>query len=791
MQSKQSLKSVIIRRLLAIFIFALLIVAVVLIHVERDLSRTKLKDDLTVVSAILANRSKAALVFNDVEAAATNLAVARYHQSILQICLFSGDEYFFAEYRAPNTRLNCPKKTPEINSLQANHSDLLVLKTPLNEDGLNVGSLVLYSNLDYVRNTQQHVLVILVFVVIICLFAVYLIAHHVIERILHPLAHLHAAAVKFTENVFSLDRAEKIKNDEVGELVDVFNNMLDNLADEHKLLHLSEQRFRTLSEQAPIGIFLKDEQGQYLYANKSWQQMTGMQLPINQVQLDQCIEPLALESSTESVLLKGDSNGQQNVYFADEYEFKTPFGQRKCFLEKISPITISDGGLDGYIGTLLDVTELRQARLSLEHLAYSDPLTDLVNLRYFKEQLQKSIKQAERQSESLAVVIMDLDNFKRVNDTRGHEAGDELLGVIAKKLNKVTQNTDLVCRMGGDEFIFMLKDVADTQSMCWRIQAMTNALATSLKTLTLPEMTASLGVAVYPDNGTDVSELLRNADIAMYKAKEKGRNQTVYFSQEFDDQIRQKVRLEHKLRQAIANDKLQVYLQPQYSSITDGFSAAEALVRWFDDEDGFIPPDKFIGIAEESGLIDALGMAVLKGVANYWNEYEAQLQAIGIQRIAVNLSARQIYSGRLLDQVLSIIKHYGVSPERIEFEMTESVMMENTDQAIEILKTFKDAGFCLSLDDFGTGYSSLAYLKRFPIDCVKIDRSFIQDIPHDHQDMEISAAIIAMGQKLGLAVLAEGVENQAQKTFLEEQGCHLMQGYYFSRPLDIKSLLKL
>ncbi|WP_016956833.1 EAL domain-containing protein [Catenovulum agarivorans] len=785
---KRSLKFAIISRLLILFVATLTVIGFTISVVERDLAKEKLTNDLNVIGEILANRTIAALVFNDVSAATTNLSAAQFHESIEAICLYSQNRAFFAHYYRQEGDISCQ---PQIRDL-ADSSTLYLdngmqIVKPVWDGTEIMGALRIYSNLDYVESTQQHVILVIVSAILLAIFAVYVIANHLLKRVLAPLQHLHTTAQHITQNVFSDIRAYKAKDDEVGQLVDVFNTMLDSLVDEHKMLHVSEQRFRTLADQAPIGIFLRDENDNFLYVNNSWQKMTGCKLPINMDEYKQKITHSDKLRAIQVFEHAKTANQSSSV----EYRFATPQGKRKNFLEKISPITLDNGQLSGYIGSVLDITELKDARFELERMAFQDPLTGLANRRFFNEHLKLEIANAYKLKQQLAVLMIDLDHFKRVNDTKGHEFGDELLKSVADKLSEVIEADDLVSRMGGDEFMVLIRDIDTLADLDTVVKKLLKAVLTPLEHQSLLDVTASIGVAVYPKDGHTVGDLVRNSDIALYKAKDYGRNQAVYFSHTLDSEIKNKVKLEHKLRRAIIEDELMVYLQPQYDAAKKRFVWAEALVRWIDNEEGFIPPDKFITVAEETGLIHELGLLVLRKVCQYIKTYQAELSENGIEGVAVNISARQLFAKNFFDEVMAVIREFDVPPQKIEFEVTESLLMENAKQAVEVMNQLKAEGIKLAMDDFGTGYSSLAYLKHFPIDCVKIDRSFIKDIPHDPLDMELSSAIIAMALKLGLEIVAEGVETQEQSTFLHSQGCRLMQGYYFAKPMPIADVLTL
>ncbi|GEM_PF-3258061 len=784
-RAKQSLKLSIIKRLAIVLVLCFITVGGVLSFVERELVKDKLLTDLNVIAEILANRTTAALIFNDKNTASINLSAAKYHQTIEQICLYDQTGLFFADFSESQALPDCPGHADLLARYQYQFADEnLTIELPVIDNDELIGLLVIRSNLDYIKETQAYVLAMLVIVLLIALLAIYLLSEQFLKRVLHPLQQLHTTALDITKNVFSDTRAKKVKDDEVGALVDVFNNMLDGLSSEHHKLQFSEHRFRTLAENAPIGIFLRDEEDDYLFVNQKWQQLTQLKLPVNSQDYCQHIDVTDLTRVVNTVETAKASNQPLVI----EYQYSLADGKTKTFLEQLAPIHLGDNQFAGYIGSLLDITELKQARAELEKLAFQDPLTGLANRRFFNDHLELEIANAGKLKQTMAVLMLDLDHFKRVNDSLGHEAGDALLQTIAKKLSKIVSPEDLVSRMGGDEFMILIRDAEVLSQLDKMVNDLIRGVITPMEHHSLLDVTASIGVAVYPKDGQTGPELVRNADIALYKAKDFGRNQAVYFSYTLDAEIKNKIRLEQKLKKAISNESLIVYLQPQYDTKVGHFYWAEALVRWIDEEDGFIPPDIFIPLAEETGLIHELGLLVLRQVCKHLIDYKSLFESIGIEGISVNLSGNQFFAKNFFKQVKDVITSYQVRPEQLEFELTESVLMENTQQAIEVMHQLRTLGCRLSIDDFGTGYSSLAYLKRFPIHCIKIDRAFIRDIPDDQQDVEITSAIIAMAQKLGLQIIAEGVENQAQSDFLLSQDCYCIQGYFYAKPMPVESL---
>jgi diguanylate cyclase (GGDEF)-like protein len=390
----------------------------------------------------------------------------------------------------------------------------------------------------------------------------------------------------------------------------------------------------------------------------------------------------------------------------------------------------------------------------------------------------------------LAVLFVDLDRFKIINDSLGHDAGDVLLVEIAGRLRKALRGSDVVARLGGDEFVIILEDVAERHA----IEAIAHTLLTALsQPLQLSghecHTTASIGIATFPDNGSDVHTLTKNADMAMYLAKDDGKNGFRFFTSEIKSQSIERLMLETALRHALERNQFALHYQPKVDLATRQITGVEALLRWTHPELGMLPPAQFIPLAEETGLIVPIGLWVLK---------EACAQNMAWQRrglrpvsMAVNLSPRRFVDEYILQDIDEALAASGMSPVLLQLEVTESMVMRNVPRAIKVLDAIQSRGIRLAIDDFGTGYSSMSLMKQFPIDTIKIDRSFVRDLPDDSEDRAIAQAIISMGKALGMTVVAEGVETAEQEIFLRDHGCDEMQGYLFSKPVPSEQLADL
>lgn len=452
----------------------------------------------------------------------------------------------------------------------------------------------------------------------------------------------------------------------------------------------------------------------------------------------------------------------------------------------IAPIRDEKGELSHYVGALQDISFIKQSQKQMEQLAYFDPLTGLANRSYFRNQLRKALAMSQRGYYSFALLYFDLDEFKLINDTLGHDAGDELLVEVAKRLTSRLRDDDTIARLGGDEFAVILSDIKDKMQAGHIAANLQEAFQepVQLGTHTVG-ISASIGITIAPEDAVDEELLLKHADLAMYEAKARGKNTYRFFSQELNDAANERLLIENQLREAIREQQFILFYQPKIDLRTETLVGYEALIRWLRPDNTLIPPARFIGVAESTGLIVQIGEWIILEACRFL----ARQQSRGYNvTVSVNLSARQFHDNNLPGMIERIIKRTGVEPTALVFEITESMLMGDTDAAIKQLNQLKRLGVSLSIDDFGTGYSSLSYLKRFPVDELKIDRSFVKDIPEDQNDMDIVAAIIAMAQKMQLRVVAEGVESAAQATFLKQNACYLVQGYYFSMPLAEQEL---
>ncbi len=456
----------------------------------------------------------------------------------------------------------------------------------------------------------------------------------------------------------------------------------------------------------------------------------------------------------------------------------------------ITPLIDDNADITHFIATARDISDHIRDKVRLKHIIHHDTLTDLPNRSLFLDRLQQAISKAHHHHRLVAVLFLDLDRFKNINDSLGHTAGDQLLQQLGERFRATIREGDTIARFGGDEFVILLDDFDSDSSLSLIAQKILNSLATPFE-ISGHEIfiTASIGISICPHDGEDPETLLRNADIAMYRAKELGKNNFQYYSESMTARVFERMTLENNLRHALERNEFILHYQPQVDARSGKIFGVEALLRWRHPELGLVMPNNFISLLEETGLIEPVGIWVLETAcrqSQQWHE-----SGMGFVHMSVNLSSRQFNNSEFISSLQNIIEETGVNPEYLELELTESMLMRNTSSTIAALKSLNDLGVRFAIDDFGTGYSSLNYLRRFPIETIKIDRSFIRDITHDNDDRAICSAIIGMTQSLSLNVIAEGVETDGQLDFLKTKDCHYIQGNVFSPAIPAEAMTKM
>ena len=455
-----------------------------------------------------------------------------------------------------------------------------------------------------------------------------------------------------------------------------------------------------------------------------------------------------------------------------------------------SVVRDEQGHVINHVAVFMDLTERKAEQHLIDFLSNHDALTGLPNRLLARQRFEQTLAAARRENRCVAVMCLDLDRFKSINDSYGHDVGDKALQVVSKFLNETVREGDTVTRQGGDEFQIIVSDDAQlgaTMALAQKILAgLRKELVIDGQQITV---TSSIGIAVSLTDGDSFDELVRNGDTALFRAKEIGRDNYAFFTERMDAEIRDKLAIQGQLRGAIARDEFEVHYQPQMCLKTGAMLGAEALLRWDNPVLGKVPPNRFIPLAEEYGLVNSIGEWVLESVCaqiKVWHD-----QGLGDIKVAVNLSAGQFANDATVPYVESTLRKFGIAPEYLGLEITEGTVMGDPNKAVAALRRLKDIGVNISLDDFGTGYSSLSYLKRFPIDVLKIDKSFVDDVTTSANDAAIALSVISLAHNLNMRVIAEGVETREQVQFLTERGCDEMQGYYFSRPVNAEAFTAL
>lgn len=546
-------------------------------------------------------------------------------------------------------------------------------------------------------------------------------------------------------------------------------------------LRVSREHLRAISDTAPDAIACTDAAGMIITWNPAADETFGWrQDEIFGRPLADLFEDGALTAEFQRA--KTFLRGRMNRYHG---ELEAVTARRRDGTEFTASVTLTGwASPDGRFVTafIRDVSEKRMTEERIRFLAHHDPLTELPNRTLFNDRLSLAMAMARRNGGRVALMLLDLDNFKDINDTLGHGVGDKLLQTVAGRLTAHKRDTDTVARLGGDEFAIVLpqfRSASDTLSYAKRIIEIVG------EPMTIEghevQVGTSIGVALYPDDGHDIEHMVSHADMAMYQAKADGRNTFRLFAEQMNAEVKDRKQMLADMRDALDRNGFQLAFQPQIQLADQAIVGSEALLRWHHGERGHVPPGRFIPVAEQGGLIVDLGEWVVRAACEQIGAFDRN--GLPPIRIAVNISSVQFRRGNLVECTRDILDRTGVSPDRLEFEITESVVMTDVEKAIQTMQELDTLGVRLSMDDFGTGYSSLSYLRQFPIQKIKIDKSFVQDIEVEENSMEIVNAIIGLSRSLNITVVAEGVETEGQLACLREAGCELVQGFYFGRPM--------
>ena len=542
--------------------------------------------------------------------------------------------------------------------------------------------------------------------------------------------------------------------------------------------------FQATMEAAQVGIFVLGG-GRFIYVNPFMCDLFGYSAEDFQSR----IGPLDLIVPEQHDLVREQMALRAAGVPGQAYELTARRRDGSLFTMSVLGMPATFGDLRVSVGTVLDVTERKNAERRIRELADFDALTGLPNRRLLHDRMAQMIASAERDGGTAALMFLDIDHFKRVNDSLGHSVGDDLLCALAQRYTGVVRRVDTLARLGGDEFIILLPDVsaASAADVARRVLEIAgSSFSVGGHELTV---TSSIGISLYPQDGRDIDTLLKNADTAMYKAKELGRNTFQFYSREMNTATLERLMMESSLRHALTGDEFELHYQPLVCLRSGEIVGVEALIRWCHRDLGMIMPDRFIPVAEETGMINPIGDWVLFEACR---QAQAWIDAgLSLRTMAVNVAPVQFRQAGFVEMVAGALGTTGLAAERLELELTERTVMHDAEFTLGTLSALNRMGVCLSLDDFGTGYSSLAYLKRFPVGKLKIDRSFIMDLETDHDDRAIASTIVNMGSSLRLTVLAEGVETAEQLTLLRQMGCGMVQGYHFSCPVTAARMTEL
>lgn len=547
------------------------------------------------------------------------------------------------------------------------------------------------------------------------------------------------------------------------------------IAQDQKNLRLQEASL--LSSPSPI--FFTDTNGVVFWVNKAFTKLSGYRedeiLNSKISVLKSGIQDAAFYENLWSTIKAGKT-------WRGEIVERHKTGSLFTVEQVIAPVFDANGQISHFVAIQEDVTERKNAEGRIQHLANYDQLTGLPNRRLFREQLNEIIERAKKYNTKVALLFADLTNFNRINDTLGHAAGDKLLKAIADRLARLVSNNDFLARIGGDEFAIVSENIANAEAVAVKARSMIETILAPMQIENVEvNVGACVGIAICPDDEVEPERLVNFTDMALHKAVRSSPNSYFFFSQEMNAETAERLSLEHDLRRALANNEFVLYYQPQLDLKTGKILSFEALIRWINAERGMVSPMKFIPIAEDTGLIIPIGSWVLQEALRQMTQWDAQ--GLPPFSVAVNLSVVQFQQDDLASGVEEALKRYNMPSSRLELELTESVVMQDAQKAGNVLSRLSNVGIKLAIDDFGTGYSSLSYLKRFAVNRLKIDQSFVRDMTSNSDDAEISQAIINLGHTLGLEIVSEGVETPEQLNLLKRQGCDVIQGYYVGKPM--------
>ena len=770
---------------------SLLIALLSIVVYERRAFEDVYKTQLLRVATVVGEQGARALAASDKQAAEIALVPLQFFKSLDAACLYkpvqqtNGGSTLSPLASYPPSSSPCPMPTAAETTFVVTPDKRIEIVYPIHQGNDEIGYLYVSANYKSLQQERAHHLVILVLISLSVILLTLWIASGFTRRILQPLLSLGKTARSIASGDDYSIRATKINADEVGTVVDSFNHMLEKIEQEDAALRESEEKFRLISESSKVGIFQLDIKGNCIYANQELATITGLGL-------DDILENNWLHAIHSDDLPTILTKWQQMIAEKEAITVNCRIrGQQTRWISGYVGLLKSVAGEPiGFLGSVTDITDVKNAQIQLEQMAFYDTLTGLANRRLFRNRLEHILNNLNREGTHLGLILIDLDHFKHVNDSLGHDSGDALLSLIASRLQHCVRASDTVARLGGDEFAVLLPGISSSVAISNITQKILQALK---EPIVLHEreirITGSAGIAIAPEDANSAETLVKNADLALYQAKDHGRNNYQFFSKTMTTELVNHLQLVDDLRKAVNGNQFGLVFQPQVDLKSGALIGFEALLRWQHEQRGTVSPMKFIPIAEETGLILPLGRWVIAQACQQLRQLLNQQLVTDKVVMTVNLSVKQLQDDELIQFVGTQLEAHDLKPGQLEFELTETVLMENLSATVEHLEALRELGIHISIDDFGTGYSSLGYLKRLPVNIIKVDRSFVSEIPQDKDDMEITAAVIAMAHNLNYEVVAEGVETTEQLDFLRQCGCDYGQGYLFGKPLDEQELL--
>ncbi|MEN9464269.1 MAG: hypothetical protein RL217_450 [Pseudomonadota bacterium] len=755
---------------------------IALILLEYHLAKQDIEQKLLSLSQVLSAQTTSPANNDDLSFTQKNIDILKLIPAIDLGCIYDKNQQRVASFSSTSNTKTCPIFLTELIQQKKNISIL----APMHVNDTLVGSLYIEAKLDsfYGRIKTFSRYAIIIF---LCATALAFIFSHWFQSILIlPMKNLASALKKIINSKDYSIRANRQTNDELGDLTDLFNNLIQTIEQEHLSLQSNNERFRRVASLSPVGIFQIDKNLRITYVNQRWRDIHNIAREIPDTS-----EWFECFSKADLDIIKKSWQTLENDQESLKMDARLTLSDKNQVWVQIHISALHDtkGELIGYLGAVSDISAVKDAQLQMEKLALYDPLTGLANRRLFLDRLENAVIAVQRNHSKVALLFLDMDQFKRINDTLGHDAGDILLQEVAQRLNTNVRENDTVARVGGDEFTILLTDIHTSTDVAFVAEKILKSLAKPIQVKGQEITTSvSIGITLTPDDSIDATKLLKNADLAMYHAKDLGRNNFQFFSEEINRSVLEHLEIEREITLALDAENFSLVFQPKINLQNFNINSMEVLLRWHHPKKGLITPDKFIPVAEETGQILAIGNWVLAQSCLQTQALITQGYLPDHVRVAVNLSAKQFSDPLLLYRIRQALADSGLPASCLELEITESTLIQEVESAILIMQEIKNLGVHIAIDDFGTGYSSLSYIKRFPIDVLKVDRSFVMDIPQDKNDMAITAAVIAMAHKLNIDTVAEGVETIEQLHFLRDNSCYEAQGFLFSRPLALDSL---